>query len=53
MIFLNVKTIKIKGCLGILIWSYSGQHFPAFGLNTERCYVSLRISPNTGKCGQE
>ena len=26
-----------------LIRSYSGQHFPAFGLNTERI---LRISPN-------
>ena len=49
----------------ICIWSYSGQHFPAFGLNTKRYFVSLRIqsecgtdssylsvfSPNVGKCG--
>ena len=27
----------------IRIWSYSGPHFPAFGLNTDRYEVSLRI----------
>ena len=33
----------------IRIWSYSGPHFPAFGLNTERYGVSrrARITPNT------
>ena len=27
------------------IWSYSGPHFPAFGLNRERCY-SVRMWEN-------
>ena len=31
--------------------SYSGPHFPAFGLNTERYYFSV-FSPNAGKCGK-
>ena len=31
------------------IWSYSGPHFPAFGLNTERYGVSLRILSECGK----
>ena len=31
--------------------SYSGPHFPAFGLNTER-YLSV-FSSNVGKCGPE
>ena len=31
-------------CLNsVRIRSYSGPHFPAFGLNTERCFVSPRI----------
>ena len=30
------------------IWSYSGQHFPTFGLNMEN--LSL-FNPNPGKCG--
>ena len=30
-----VKSVHIR--------SYSGPHFPAFGLNTERYFVSLRI----------
>ena len=30
-----VKSVRIR--------SYSDPHFPAFGLNTERYYVSLRI----------
>ena len=29
--------------------SYSGQHFPAFGLSTERYRVSLRIQSECGK----
>ena len=28
---------------GVRIWSYSGRHFPPFGLNIERYRVSLRI----------
>ena len=31
------------------IRSYSGLHFPAFGLNTERYSVSLRIQSECGK----
>ena len=32
-----------------LFWSASFQHFPTFGLNTERYYVSLRIQSKCGK----
>ena len=31
------------------IQSYSGPYFPAFGLNTERYSVSLRIQSECGK----
>ena len=31
------------------IWSYSGPHFPAFGLNTERYSASLLIQSECGK----
>ena len=34
---------------GVRIGSYSGLHFPPFGLNTERYSVSLRIQPKCGK----
>ena len=33
----------------VRIWNYSGPHFPAFGLNTERCGVYLRIQFANGK----
>ena len=33
----------------VRIGSYSGPHFPAFGLNTERYSVSLRIQSECGK----
>ena len=33
----------------VRILSYSGLHFPAFGLNTERYGVSLRIQSKRGK----
>ena len=36
-----VKSVRIR--------SYSGPHFPAFGLNTERYSVSLRIQSECGK----
>ena len=36
-----VKSVRIR--------SYSGPHFPAFGLNTERYFVSLRIQSECGK----
>ena len=37
----------------VRIRSYSGPYFPAFGLNTERYTVSLRIQSEWGKCGPE
>ena len=33
----------------VRIWSYSGPHFPALGLNKERYSVSLRIQSECGK----
>ena len=36
-----VKSLRIR--------SYSDPHFPAFGLNTERYGVSLRIQPECRK----
>ena len=33
----------------VRIWGYSGPHFPAFGLNTERYSVSLRVQSECGK----
>ena len=36
-----VKSARIR--------SYFGQYFPAFGLNTERYHVSLRIQSECGK----
>ena len=37
----------------VRIWSYCGPYFLAFGLNTERYGVSLRIQSECGKCGPE
>ena len=33
----------------VCIRSYSGPHFPAIGMNTERYFVSLRIQSECGK----
>ena len=33
----------------VFIWSFSGPYFPAFGLNVERYFVSLRIQTECGK----
>ena len=33
----------------VRIWSYSGPHFPAFALNTERYGVFLHIQAQRGK----
>ena len=45
--------IKLSNILDFIkrvrIWSYSGPHFPAFGLNTERYGVSLRVQSKCGK----
>ena len=42
--------ILYKHCMkNVRIRSFSGPHFPAFGLNTERYSVSLRIQSECGK----
>ena len=42
--FYLYKSLHTLHCVkSIRIWSYSGPHFSAFGLNTERYYVPLRI----------
>ena len=42
--------IDIHHCVkSVRIRSYSGPHFPAFGLNTERYVASLRIQAECGK----
>ena len=38
-----MQIFTIHGVKRVRIRSYSGPHFPAFGLNTERYGVSLRI----------
>ena len=40
---------NIHGVKGVRIRSYSGSHFSAFGLNTERYRVSFRIQSECGK----
>ena len=48
---LNVRN-KIRGRSlrkNVPFWSYSGPHFLAFGLNTERYGISLRIQSKCGK----
>ena len=54
---LKFERIRVKDqqkgtidCVNIFrIWSYSGLHFPAFGLDTKRYPVSLRIQSDCGK----
>ena len=36
-------------CNSLILISYSGPYFPAFGLNTESYSVSLRIQSECGK----
>ena len=36
-----VKRVRIRG--------YSGPYFPAFGINTKKCFLSLRIQSECGK----
>ena len=44
----NFKRCAILHCAkSVCIWSYSGPHFPALGLNTERISMRIRITPNT------
>ena len=42
-------TINMHCVKSVRIRSYSGPHFPAFGLNTEKYYVSFRIQSKYGK----
>ena len=43
-------TIGICHCVKTVhIWSFSGLHFPEFGLNTEVYFVNLRIQSECGK----
>ena len=49
---LGLKLMKVKlshSLKSSRIWSYSGPHFPVFGLNTERFGVSVRIQSECGK----
>ena len=49
-IFFNSKIIQTQHCVKTVgIRSYSGRHFPAFGMNTERYGVSLCIQSECGK----
>ena len=43
------KKADIHCVKSVLIRSYSGPYFPAFGLNTEKCGLSLRIQSECGK----
>ena len=45
----SMKTRGIHCVKSVRIRSYSGPYFPAFGLNTERCGVSLPIQCEYGK----
>ena len=45
LMMFSLKIVRIR--------SYSGPHFPAFGLNTERYVVSLRIQSWCRKSGPE
>ena len=48
--FYNFYIIRYIHCIkSVHIRSYSGPHFPAFGLNTERYGVSFRIQLECGK----
>ena len=46
---LRLNSHKEHYVKSVRIWSYSGPHFPALGLNTERYSVSLRIQSKCGK----
>ena len=46
----NQGHIQHPHCVkSVSIWSFSGPYFPAFELNTEKYYVSLRIQSKCGK----
>ena len=45
--------VNIHCLKSVRIRSYSGPHFPAFGLNTERYGVSLRIQSECWKIADQ
>ena len=47
---LTTKDAIVAHCVkNVRIRSYSGPHFPAFGLNTDRYRVSFRVQSKCGK----
>ena len=50
VVIIIIIIIIIINCVkSVLIGSFSGPYFPAFGLNTERYRISLRIQCKSGK----
>ena len=50
ILWIIILAILCKHCVkSVCIRSYSGPHFPTFGMNTERNGVSLRIQSECGK----
>ena len=47
--YIKNKSLCKKCPCSELLWSAFFPHFPAFGLNTERFFVSLRIQSKCGK----
>ena len=46
----KTEDLRFKHCvINVRIQNYSGPHFPALGLNTERYGVSLHIQSECGK----
>ena len=53
----HLSCVSVSFCMSLCkkspysesFWSAFSPHFPAFGLNTERCSVSLRIQSKCGK----
>ena len=50
---LNNHLKKAHSVKSVRIWSYSGLHFPIFGLNIENTEYLSVFSLNAGKCGPE
>ena len=49
-----MRRLSVYRCVKIVrIRSFSGPHFPAFGLNTETYSVNPVFSLNVGECGPE
>ena len=50
---LNNHLKEAHSVKSVRIWSYSGLHFPIFGLNIENTEYLSVFSLNAGKCGPE